>query len=68
MKKLSVSFISVIMTALMLCPISANALGYPKTFATGDNSTLLIVALVGIVVAALVVVILLLFGKKKNKK
>lgn len=68
MKKKFISLISVIMTAIMLCSISANALEPTKTFATGDNSTVLIVALVGIVVAALVVVILLLLGNKKNKK
>ena len=68
MKKNLISLISAIMTALMLCPVSANALGTAKTFSTGDNSNLLIIALVGIVIAALVVVILLFFGNKKNKK
>ena len=68
MKKKLISLFSVLMTVIMLCPVSANALESAKNFATGDNSTILIVALVGIVVAALVVVILLLLGNKKNKK
>ena len=68
MKKKLISLLSVLMTVIMLCPISANALESAKTFSTGDNATALIVALVGIVVAALVVVILLLLGNKKNKK
>ena len=68
MKKKLISLFSVIMTAIILCPVSANALESEKTFATGDNPTALIVALVGIVVAALVVVVLLLLGNKKNKK
>ena len=68
MKKKFISLISVIMTVIMLCSVSANALEPTNAFATGDNSTILIVALVGIVVAALVVVVLLLLGNKKNKK
>ncbi len=36
--------------------------------ATGDNSTVLIIALAAIGVAALVIVVLTLFGSKKNKK
>lgn len=59
--------LSVIMTVLAVSPIQANALTEPK-YDTGDNSTVLIIAIVAIAVAALVIVLLTLFGNKKNKK
>ncbi len=62
-----ISVLSMIVTAFSAFSVSANAAA-EKNFATGDNSMILILAIVGIGVAALVIVLLTLLGNKKNKK
>lgn len=62
------SFLSVIATALTVCSVNVGAASPETSFATGDNSTILIIAFIGIGAAALVIVLLTLFGNKKNKK
>jgi len=67
-KKKLYCLLSMMTAILFLCPITANAASAQQNFDTGDNSTVLILAIVAIAVAALVVIILLAVGNKKNKK
>ena len=68
MKKKLICLLSVVMAISAVCTITANAANAQQNFATGDNSTVLVIAIAAIAVAALVIVILLFTGNKKNKK
>ena len=66
-KKKLICLLAIIITISAICTMTVNAANAQQNFATGDNSTILVIAIAAIAVAALVIVILLLTGKKKNK-
>lgn len=68
MKKKLICLLAAAMAIFVICTVTVNAANAQQNFATGDNSTILVIAIAAIAAAALVIVLLLFTGNKKNKK
>ena len=68
MKKKLICLLAIVTAVFAICTVTVNAANAQQNFATGDNSTILVIAIAAIAVAALVIDILLFTGNKKNKK